>query len=630
MELPKFIPVELHHLITSQSLKQDDLQKFGLTVILRAAFYYTLSGDCFLKRKLLKWWNVNSLPIAGYLIDEHTHAEIECNLYPHQIEVLNFMREREDASLDDLCGIKGGIIAITMGLGKTLIAISYSIMTPSIPNSLGFIPPTLIVTTKTLMSEWKIHGFEKFFGQRVSVLYMHPDYTPKSFYKKITERQISEFDFVVTTYDVCKASYEGLRHLENLDYIEHTTEEGELSSLGIFLLHTLEWERVFCDESQIFANDNTKLNKSVMGLKARRGKWCLSGTVIRNCMKDFWSQLVFCGFNHPKAQTSDQFLKNHDDILNYHPILSKGVCRMTNESVSFELPTRHDITDTLDLPKCMKYLYECITEETIVTVRHIQTGSCRSTATSVALLSKLRQLLIAPHLLHPISKRKNSYATSNHTVIKHLLEEYGEWLADRDGKAGILSPKIRYVTDMIRSMEIGDKILIFSMFTSALDLASYAAEKICGYARCVGNNILDDDQNYYVQIDGSVIGPNRSYAIEMFKTKNNVKVMFLNFRVGSEGLNLTMSNKIIFLDGCWTPSITEQAASRAHRVGQKKEVYVYRPIMDTEVERNMIKICKRKETLISEIMNKDIKKSEIVSTIRFSTLAEIFGLIKIK
>jgi len=458
---------------------------------------------------------------------------------------------------------------------------------------------------------------------------MHPDYTPKSQYEKITERQISEYDFVVTTYDVCKASHEGIRYLENLEYIEHTTEEGELSSLGIYLLHTLEWERVYCDESQIFANHNTKLNKSVMGLKARRGKWCLSGTIIRNCLTDFWSLLVFCGFNHSKARTPEQFLKNQDDILNYHPILSKAVCRMTNESVSFELPKRHDITHTLDLPKCMKYLYQMITEETIITVRHIQTGACRSTAASVALLSKVRQLLIAPTLIHPSSKRKNSYATSNHPIIKHILEEYGEWLSDRDGKAGIQAPKIRYVTDMVGSMERDDKILIFSMFTSALDLASYAVEKVCGYAKCVGKD-LSEDKNYYVQIDGSVVGPNRSHAIEMFKTKPNIKIMFLNYRVGSEGLNLTMTNKVIFLDGCWSPSITEQAASRAHRVGQKKEVYVYRPIMDTEVERNMIKICQRKEHLISEIMNKDLKKQDIVSTIQVSTLAEIFGLIKIK
>lgn len=643
---PTFIPPSLHQLVISRTLTEEHLSTFCFTTVVRAAYYYSLGGldvpdSRYLENKIMEYWDVRPLPIVAYLRDPYTRKREECVLFPHQLEVLKWMRNREDSG-GELCGIMGGIIAIAMGLGKTLIAISHSILTPqSNPLSPS---PTLIITTKTLISEWKTIGFEKFFGARVKVLYLHTDYSSSAVIGSLNSEVVSTYDFVVTTYDVCKMSYKSGRRI---DY-SHSGEKkrarsdgGEIKdeACGIHILHIFPWERVFCDESQTFANDKTQTFKSVVGIPARKGRWCLSGTVIRNCSGDLWSQLRFCGFRHSGAQSSVDWELNYSRILGSYPIMD-AICRMSNDSLSFDLPPRHDATEYIEPSSSVSHLYELLSNETIRTVCHMKNG-VGSQSTSIALLSKLRQMLIAPYLLHPSSKRNPKKPVTvcgprgANATLASILDQWGEWLGDKDGKAGVKSPKIRYVTDKVSQMEPGDKLLIFSMFTCALDLVNYAIQKVNGYLpyqvrakkpHHQAHQTPDEGAKYIVQVDGSVVGQDRAAAIDAFKKNPDVSIMVINGRVGSEGLNLTVANKTILLEPCWTPTITEQAVCRSHRVGQTRDVYVYRPVMRVKVEENMLRICERKGQLIHEIMNRDLTKKDLVSTIGVGTMNEIFDL----
>jgi SNF2 family DNA or RNA helicase len=129
-------------------------------------------------------------------------------LFPHQKQVIKWMKHREKNkdgafSVDSQkANFKGGIISLSMGMGKTLTALAYSFR-----NKASF--PTLIVTSKTVMYEWKSEGVEKFFmtegDDAVKVLYLHRDFLGKQI-DNINRDIIMKYDIVITTYDVCMFS----------------------------------------------------------------------------------------------------------------------------------------------------------------------------------------------------------------------------------------------------------------------------------------------------------------------------------------------------------------------------------------------------------------------------------------
>lgn len=625
------IPIAIRQLVEKKKFDVTHLSKFDFTVIVRAAHHYLNKGNCIIRDVLLEKWDINPLPIVDNI-----------SLFPHQVEVINFMRSCEEHDPDSNYGIKGGIIANAPGLGKMVTAISYSLLTPQLSMKKS---PTLIITSKSMMTKWKVNGFEKFFSSDVKVLYLQHDFTPKSVIAKLHTHMLSDYDFVVVTYDACKTAHKKSKKIENAKMVDGVLDDGQAATFGIFLIHKYEWERVLCDESQILANSETNLYKSVVSIRARRGRWCLSGSVMRNSSgdvsSDVWSQLCFCGFNHHRARTADAWVANRDIILQEYDVMKKFVSHVNVSAVNDNLyggctTIRTDVMMTSP----MKYLYDLLVNEAISSVRQIDMGVGATLAT-VALLGKLRQMLIAPYLLHPSSKHKKvrrvvnaprdtRFAKSSFTLQK-ILGEWGEWIGDRDGKAGIYSPKMKFVCDVVKSIGDDDKIIIFSMFTNALDLVKYALVSVCGYTefRETRNTPKHSakrqtmSEKSIVQIDENVTGQQRNKIVESFKTDPNVRVLLMNYRVGSEGLDLTVSNKTILLEPCWIPTIMDQAIGRTHRVGQKREVTIYKPIMDCDVERNTLDIS---EPLTQKTMNRDITKRDIAVTISESTIRTLLSL----
>lgn len=562
------------------------------------------------------------------------------DLLPHQVDVINFMSSCEDSEPN--CGIKGGIVENTPGLGKMVTTISHSLLTRKLVKS-SKRSPTLIVTFKPMMTKWKVDGFEKFFVDGVKVLYMQHDFTPKSIIAKLHTHTISDYDFVVVTYDMCKTAHKKSKRIENAKMIDGKLDDGRPATFGIFLIHQHEWERVVCDESQILANSETNLYKSVMTIRSRRGRWCLSGSIIRgsngDVSSDVWSQLRFCGFNHHRAQTASAWDANWKDIVKECDILERCVIS-TASNVDVDdgcVVIRRDVKMT----SSMVCLYDILVKEAISSVRQIDMG-VGSTLSTVALLGKLRQMLIAPYLLHPSSKHKkakvsigtsggSSSRSSMSFALQKILKDWGEWIGDRDGKAGIYSPKMKFVCDVVKSMDTDDKLIIFSMFTSALDLVKYTLESVCGYTefRDVksgqrgGVKRQSSTGGVVAQIDENVTVHQRNRIAETFKTDPNVRVLLMNYRVGSDGLDLTASNKTILLEPCWIPSIMEQATKRLCRAGQKREVTVYKPIMDCEFELNTLTIS---EPLAQKTMGRDITKRDIAVTLADSTLRALLSL----
>jgi SNF2 family DNA or RNA helicase len=181
-------------------------------------------------------------------------------------------------------------------------------------------------------------------------------------------------------------------------------------------------------------------------------------------------------------------------------------------------------------------------------------------------------------------------------------------------KSFVSSAKIDKMMDIleevIETANDGEKILIFSQWTSLLDLAEVPIEgKGWGYRR----------------YDGSMNAKMRGDAVDDFKdTRKNVRIMLVSLKAGNAGLNLNIASRVIILDPFWNPYVEEQAIDRAHRIGQVRPVKVHRVLVEATVEDRIIELQDKKRALIEEAL--DEKEHQNISRLGVQELAYLFGV----
>ena len=176
----------------------------------------------------------------------------------------------------------------------------------------------------------------------------------------------------------------------------------------------------------------------------------------------------------------------------------------------------------------------------------------------LAELTKLRQLCCGPEL---------------------LLENY-------KGENAKLETCIELITQAIAG---GHKILLFSQFTSMLDL--------------IGEELKKAKIDYY-RIDGSVKKEARMEMVEQFQNpQNQVSVFCISLKAGGTGLNLTAADIVIHYDPWWNKAAQNQATDRAHRIGQKHAINVYQLIAEETIEQKICELQQVKEDLAEEVLS---------------------------
>lgn len=510
--------------------------------------------------------------MSSIIIEDEKFLKDGVSLFPHQVSAIEWMNDREDTSL---FGIKGGILCMQMGMGKSLTSVCHTLSKDFRDNSRS---PTLIVASKTVMIEWKTQCIEKFLNNCVNVLYLHRD-----FYKdidNITASEIMKYDLVITTYDVCtagaalpngKAVYEECFVYGN----EHTMMKGKVEMIemrkstattsalcGSGAIYAVEWERIIADESQRFANPQTVTYYCMMAIVAKY-RWCLSGTPIRNYETDIWAQLRFCGYtnitraSYWKRIGKAQFVKDK---------LGEAVYIADYKDVGIELPEKKELQFTVKMDNEQAALYNSIKERTNEVYKQVIKGSTEFTNV-LAMLTKLRQCAISTTLLNSDAKRGST--ERNITDFK--------------------SPKVDKIVEIIKSIPKEEKICIFTSFTTFSDLIAAAISKLL-------------PEIGYVQVDGDKDGHDRKEALEKFKTDVNCRVILLTYRVGGEGLNLVEANHCIFGEPWWSTAVLKQAKARVWRTGQTRPVSVYTVVVENTVEEMIVNICVEKEKMISEYL----------------------------
>lgn len=353
--------------------------------------------------------------------------------------------------------------------------------------------------------------------------------------KKIED--ISNFDVILTTYQTA------LRDIK--------------------ILQKTEWEYIVLDESQMIKNKNSKLFQAINTLTAIN-KISLSGTPIENSLSDLWSQMQF--INNGMLGTF-QFFKEHylapieklkDSVASEElaKLVQPYILRRTKEEVAKDLPPLTEKVEYINLDKEQKEVYDKVKSGTRNYLLGLDENDSSYRFHVFAALTKLRQI-------------------ANHPTL--VDQEY-------DGDHA----KADVIVDQMNSLvKAGHKVLIFSSFTSLLDLYM---------ARC-------DDNNWnYVSLTGSDSQTKREESVRSFQEESKLSFFFISLKAGGVGLNLTAADYVFILDPWWNPFAEKQAIARAHRIGQEKPITVIRYIARDTIEEKILKLQERKQTLSDDIL----------------------------
>jgi TATA-binding protein-associated factor len=116
-------------------------------------------------------------------------------------------------------------------------------------------------------------------------------------------------------------------------------------------------------------------------------------------------------------------------------------------------------------------------------------------------------------------------------------------------------------------------------------------------------DILESSGRPYFLMDGSVNTKERAKIVEKFSKEDKPWVLLLNYKIGSEGLNLQACNNAVFTDLCWNASGMKQAARRFWRIGQEKEVHCYYLLVENSIESRMMEICEDKADAMKKYLD---------------------------
>ncbi len=326
----------------------------------------------------------------------------------------------------------------------------------------------------------------------------------------------------------------------------------------IDMLKEVHFNYVILDESQAIKNPVSQIYRAVLLLKASH-YLTISGTPIENSLSDLWAQLNFLnrGMLGSLKVFRDEFIlpveKQRDPEKEklLKQLIEPFILRRTKEQVALDLPPVNEQVIYCDMTESQQKCYEMEKSQVRNSIlENIEAvGYSRSSISILRGLTRLRQI-------------------SNHPA---LVDDY----------SGLDSGKFDEITRSIESVVAeGHKILLFSSFVKHLSIVErYLTDRGIGYALLTGGTT------------------NRREVVDRFQTDPDIKVFLISIKAGGVGLNLTAADYIFILDPWWNPAVENQAISRAHRIGQDKNIFVYRFITLDTVEEKIIKLQERKELL---------------------------------
>ncbi|RDX66163.1 ISWI chromatin-remodeling complex ATPase CHR17, partial [Mucuna pruriens] len=426
----------------------------------------------------------------------------------------------------------------------------------------GITGPHMVVAPKSTLGNW-MNEIRRFCPVLRAVKFLgNPD----------ERKHIREELLVAGKFDVCVTSFEMVIK--------------EKSALRRF-----SWRYIIIDEAHRIKNENSLLSKT-MRLYNTNYRLLITGTPLQNNLHELWALLNFLLPEiFSSAETFDEWFQisgendEHEVVQQLHKVLRPFLLRRLKSDVEKGLPPKKETILKVGMSQMQKQYYKALLQKDLEVVN---AGGERKRLLNIAM--QLRKCCNHPYLF------QGAEPGPPYTTGDHLITNAGKMvLLDK------LLPKLK---------ERDSRVLIFSQMTRLLDiLEDYLMFR--GYQYC--------------RIDGNTGGEDRDASIESFNKPGSEKFVFLlSTRAGGLGINLATADVVILYDSDWNPQVDLQAQDRAHRIGQKKEVQVFRFCTEYTIEEKVIERAYKKLALDALVIQqgrlaeqKTVNKDELLQMVRF-------------
>ena len=444
----------------------------------------------------------------------------------------------------------GAVLADDMGLGKTLQLLALeaaerdnSEREPTAVESVGQVGkvgPSLVIAPTSVVGNWAREA--KKFTPHLKILVHHG-----------TERKkdqeflgtVTDYDIVITSYGVASRDYQ--------------------------LLGQQHWHRVTLDEAQHIKNSSTKISKAVRSLPADH-RMALTGTPVENRLLELRAILDFCNpgilgsvsffkhhFSKPIEVTGDE--KKQEQLRNLTaPFILRRL--KSDPAIIGDFPEKTETVITVDLTKEQAALYTAYVND--LTTQLEQAEGIGRRGLVLASLTKIKQIC-------------------NHPA--HFLGDGSPMLRGNHHRSGKVEELMQIVEN---ARDHGEKVLIFTQY------------------KAFGDMLTPYLSDYYGQkipfLHGGVSKSGRDIMVQQFQAPDGAPAMVLSLKAGGTGLNLTAANIVVHMDRWWNPAVENQATDRAYRIGQDKNVFVYKLITAGTVEERIHDIISGKSELAAAMI----------------------------
>lgn len=448
------------------------------------------------------------------------------SLMPYQVTGLQW--------LVSLCNNKlHGILADEMGLGKTVQTIALLAYLAEYKANKG---PHLVIVPLSTLPNWQSE-FERWLPSFKIIAFRGSKEVRR---EALREMRTDDVNVVLTTYDFI------LR------------EKGPLTRKN--------WKHIVVDEGHRMKNSKSRLHQVLNGFTCCN-RLLLTGTPLQNNLTELWALLNFLlpkifhsaddfenWFNEPFSRMSgveddgSQKLSEEEQMLiihRLHIVLRPFLLRREKSEVLKDLPDKQEHVVRIELSEWQKHAYEQMSQNAMRVIDSDGKASAKSMQNS---LMQLRKICNHPYLF-----------MDEYRLDRELYRVSGKFeVLDR------MLPKL---------IHFGHKVLIFSQMTQLMDiLADYFEWRGLKYFRLDGSTAIED----------------RRERMHLFNTGNDVNIFMLSTRAGGLGLNLQTADTVIIFDSDFNPQMDLQAQDRAHRVGQKNQVRVFRLITESQIEQSIL------------------------------------------
>jgi superfamily II DNA or RNA helicase len=345
------------------------------------------------------------------------------------------------------------------------------------------------------------------------------------------------------------------------DKFEVVVASYEMVSKEAAAFRRFSWRYIIVDEAHRMKNEQSVLSQVLRSLSSH-SRLLVTGTPLQNNLHELWALLNF--LLPDIFSSADQWREwfDLDDkeveeevISKLHKVLRPFLLRRVKAEVETDLPPKRELLLSLGLSEMQREQYKSILKRDIDALYN-STGQqlAANKGRLLNIVMQLRKCCNHPYLFEGVEDKS--------------LPAYGEHLVQNSGKMVLLDKLL------LRLRAEGHTCLIFSQMTRMLDIL----EDYC-HTR----------EFEYCRIDGNTGGEERQDQIDAFNAPGSDKFVFLlSTRAGGLGINLQTADTVVLYDSDWNPQADLQAQDRAHRIGQRRQVNVYRLMVADSIEEKMI------------------------------------------